>query len=250
MADPVKRQRLDTLLTTRGLAATRSRARDLIKRGLVSVDGEPAGKPAQLISQTATLEVSGDANRYVSRGAAKLITALESFSFNPEGCRALDIGASTGGFTQVLLERGAAHVWSVDVGHGQLNDELRSDARVSVLEGTDSRTLSHELIAEPVTAIVADVSFISLAKALPAALKLAAPGCWLVALVKPQFELGPEAVGKGGVVRDKAERQRALVTVRDWIDLQPGWKVTGIVPSQIEGGDGNIETLIGALHDA
>lgn len=249
MADPVKRQRLDTLLATRGLAVTRSRARDLIKRGLVSVDGAPAGKPAQLISQTATLEVSGDANRYVSRGAAKLITALESFSFNPEGCRALDIGASTGGFTQVLLERGAAHVWSVDVGWGQLSADLKDDPRVCVLEGTDARILSSELIAEPISAIVADVSFISLAKVLPAALKLAAPGCWLVALVKPQFEAGPDAVGKGGVVRDEAARQRVLEAIRDWIDLQPGWKVTGIVPSPIEGGDGNIETLIGALYD-
>jgi len=250
LADPVKRQRLDTLLTTRGLAATRSRARDLIKRGLVSVDGAPAGKPSQLILQTATLEVSGDANRYVSRGAAKLITALEAFNFNPEGCRALDIGASTGGFTQVLLERGAAHVWSVDVGRDQLSAELKDDPRVSLLEGTDARTLSPELIAEPVSAIVADVSFISLAKVLPAALKLAAPGCWLVALMKPQFEAGPDAVGKGGVVRDEAARQRALETIRDWIDLQPGWKVTGIVPSPIEGGDGNIETLIGALYGA
>ena len=250
MADPVKRQRLDTLLTTRGLAATRSRARDLIRRGLVKVDGALAGKPAQLISQTATLEVSGDANRYVSRGAAKLITALESFSFNPEGCQALDVGASTGGFTQVLLERGAAHVTAVDVGRDQLSAELKDDPRVSLLEGTDARTLSPELIAEPVSAIVADVSFISLAKALPAALKLAAPGCWLVALVKPQFEAGPDAVGKGGVVRDEAARQRALEDIRDWINLQPGWKVTGVVPSPIDGGDGNIETLVGARYDA
>lgn len=250
MAGPVKRERLDTLLAARGLAATRSSARDLIKRGLVRVDGAYAVKPAQMILETASLEVTGDANRYVSRGAAKLIKALDAFSFDVEGRIGLDIGASTGGFTQVLLERGAAHVWCVDVGQGQLSAELRDDPRVSVLEGTDARNVTPGLIAEPVTAIVADVSFISLIKALPAALELAATGCWLVALVKPQFEAGRDAVGKGGVVRDEAARQRALDSVRDWIVSQPGWDVTGITPSPIEGGDGNIETLIGAQYDA
>jgi 23S rRNA (cytidine1920-2'-O)/16S rRNA (cytidine1409-2'-O)-methyltransferase len=249
LAGPVKRERLDNLLTARGLATTRSRARDLIKRGLVRVDGVPAGKPAQMISVTASLEVSGDANRYVSRGSAKLIAALDAFSFDVEGRIAVDVGASTGGFTQVLLERGAAHVTAVDVGQGQLSAELKDDPRVSAMEGTDARKLSNGLIAEPVTAIVADVSFISLTKALPAALKLAAPGCWLVALLKPQFEAGPEAVGKGGVVRDEAARQSALESVRDWIDGQPRWKVTGVVQSPIEGGDGNIEFLIGAQYD-
>lgn len=203
-----------------------------------------------MISETASLDVTGDANRYVSRGAVKLIKALDVFGFDTAGRIALDIGASTGGFTQVLLERGAAHVWCVDVGRGQLSAELKGNARVSALEGTDARILSPELIAEKVSAIVADVSFISLTKALPAALELAAPGCWLVALVKPQFEAGPDAVGKGGVVRDGAARQRALDSVRDWLAGQPGWDVMGITQSPIEGGDGNIETLIGARYDA
>ncbi len=250
MGEPVKRQRLDTLLVTRGLAATRARARDLIKRGLVRIDGEAGGKPARMTREDAALEVAGEAGGYVSRGAEKLISALNNLGFDPKGRNALDIGASTGGFTQVLLERGAAHVCCVDVGRGQLSAELKGDPRVRVLEGTDARTLSPELIAGPVTAIVADVSFISLAKALPAALKLAAPGCWLVALVKPQFEAGPDAVGKGGVVRDEAVRQRAVAGVREWLENQPGWQVAGIIESPITGGDGNIEFLIGACHDA
>ena len=246
----VKKERLDILLAARGLATTRSRARDLIKRGLVQIDGAVAGKPAQMISETAVLEVTGDANRYVSRGAAKLIKALDLFGFDAEGCIALDVGASTGGFTQVLLERGASCVTAIDVGQGQLSADLRDNPRVHALEGTDARTLTSEVIAEPVMAIVADVSFISLTKALPAAFKLAAPGCWLVALVKPQFEAGPEAVGKGGVVRDAAERRRALDSVEGWIGGQPGWNVMGVTQSPIAGGDGNIEFLIGARYDA
>lgn len=249
MSKPQKKARLDNLLTKRGLANTRSRARDLIKRGFVMVDGLLANKPAQMISDTAFLEVTGDASRYVSRGAEKLIKALDVFGFDVKGRIALDVGASTGGFTQVLLERGAVHVWCVDVGRDQLNTELKDDQRVNVLESTDARTLTHDLITEPVTAIVADVSFISLTKALPSALKLSGPGCWLVALVKPQFEAGPDAVGKGGVVRDEAARQLALESVRDWIGSQQGWTVTDTVQSPIEGGDGNIEFLIGAHYD-
>lgn len=244
-----KQDRLDLRLVERGLATTRSRARDLIRRGLVRVDGEPASKPAQMISQTASLDVSGDANRYVSRGAAKLIQALEAFGFDPQGRLALDIGASTGGFTQVLLERGAASVTAVDVGRGQLSEKIRDDARVTALEGADARGLTAALIPQPVSAIVADVSFISLTKALPGALQLAAPGCWLVALVKPQFEAGPQGVGKGGVVRDEGVRQRAVESVGNWLETQPGWSVSGIVLSPLEGGDGNIETLIGANYD-
>jgi 23S rRNA (cytidine1920-2'-O)/16S rRNA (cytidine1409-2'-O)-methyltransferase len=248
LASPGNRERLDTLLAAHGLATTRSRARDLIKRGLVRVDGVIASKPAQLISQTASLEVTGDANRYVSRGAEKLIKALDMFEFEVMGCNALDVGASTGGFTQILLERGAAHVTAVDVGQGQLSAELKDDLRVTSLEGTDARTLTAALISEPVTAIVADVSFISLTKALPAALTLVAPGCWLIALVKPQFEAGPDAVGKGGVVRNEAARQGAIDTVHDWLEGQPGWTVTSVTPSPIEGGDGNVEFLIGAQY--
>ncbi len=250
MAEPVKRVRLDNLLVERGLAATRSRARDLIKRGLVRINGAGEDKPARMTPEDASLEVAGDASRYVSRGAEKLISALDAFGFDPEGRNAVDVGASTGGFTQVLLERGAAHVWCVDVGSGQLHEDIRGDPRVRALEGADARNLSPELIREPVTAIVADVSFISLTKALPAVLELAAPGCWLVALVKPQFEAGPDAVGKGGVVRDEAARQRAVESVREWLQGQSGWEVTGVITSPITGGDGNIEFLIGAHYDA
>lgn len=250
MAEPVKRVRLDNLLVERGLAATRSRARDLIKRGLVRINGAGEDKPARMTPEDASLEVAGDASRYVSRGAEKLISALDAFGFDPEGRYAVDVGASTGGFTQVLLERGAAHVWCVDVGSGQLHEDIRGDPRVRALEGADARNLSPELIREPVTAIVADVSFISLTKALPAVLELAAPGCWLVALVKPQFEAGPDAVGKGGVVRDEAARQRAVESVREWLQGQSGWELTGVITSPITGGDGNIEFLIGAHYDA
>ncbi len=248
MAGPGKRERLDTLLATRGLAATRSRARDLIKRGLVRIDGAIASKPAQLVAQTASIKVAGDANRYVSRGAEKLINALSVFGFEAQGRNALDVGASTGGFTQVLLERGAAQVWCVDVGQDQLSAELKNDPNVNVFESTDARTLTPRLIAGPVTAIVADVSFISLTKALPAVLKLAAQDCWLVALVKPQFEAGPDAVGKGGIVRDEGARQRALDHVQNWLESQQGWSVKGVTQSPIEGGDGNIEFLIGARY--
>jgi 23S rRNA (cytidine1920-2'-O)/16S rRNA (cytidine1409-2'-O)-methyltransferase len=250
LSNPQKKARLDNLLTERGLANTRSRARDLIMCGFVMVDGTLANKPAQLISETAFLEVMGDANRYVFHGAEKLIKALDEFGFDIKGRIALDVGASTGGFTQVLLERGSAHVWCIDVGRDQLSSELKDDPSVNVLESTDARTLTHDLIPEPVTAIVADVSFISLTKALPATLKLSGRGCWLVALVKPQFEAGPDAVGKGGVVRDVAARQLALESVRDWIGSQQGWTVTDIIQSPIEGGDGNIEFLIGAHYDA
>jgi 23S rRNA (cytidine1920-2'-O)/16S rRNA (cytidine1409-2'-O)-methyltransferase len=249
LAHPVKRDRLDILLVARGLAATRSRARDLIKRGAVRVNNVLADKPARMTLQDVLLEITGDASRYVSRGAEKLIAALDKFGFDPQGRHALDVGASTGGFTQVLLERGAAKVTAVDVGKGQLNAILKDDPRVRALEDTDARKLTSALVPEPVTAITADVSFISSTKALPAALKLAAPGCWLVALIKPQFEAGPQAVGKGGVVRDETVRQGAVESVRDWLESQPGWKVAGVIESPITGGDGNIEFLIGARID-
>ncbi|MFQ5625959.1 MAG: TlyA family RNA methyltransferase [Methyloligellaceae bacterium] len=250
MSRPVKTERLDILLVARGLAATRSRARDLIRRGAVRVNGVRAGKPARMTPEDASLDIAGDASRYVSRGAVKLNAALDAFGFDPEGCHALDVGASTGGFTQVLLERGAAQVTAADVGKGQLHESLRNNPRVRALEGTDARELTPALVPEPVMAITADVSFISLAKAMPAALGLAASGCWLAALIKPQFEAGPEAVGKGGVVRDEAVRKRAVESVRGWLESQPGWKVAGVIESPITGGDGNIEFLIGAKLDA
>jgi 23S rRNA (cytidine1920-2'-O)/16S rRNA (cytidine1409-2'-O)-methyltransferase len=242
-----KKTRLDQLLVDSGLAPTRSRAADLVRSGCVSVGGVPALKPGALVRADASLAVSPDAPSYVSRGALKLEAALDSFDFEVEGRVALDIGASTGGFTEVLLAHGAAKVYAVDVGRDQLHAKLRAYPRVVVLEGTDARSLDAKHVKEPVGAIVADVSFISLTQALPAALSLAAAGAWLIALVKPQFEACRKAVGKGGIVRSEAEREKAVTRV--WEFLQnAGWRVLGVVPSPILGRGGNQEFLVGARH--
>lgn len=244
-----KKTRLDRLLVESGLAATRSRAADLIRRGCVKVAGETELKPGALVTKAAELDVSPDAAPYVSRGGLKLAAALQAFGFAPEGRVALDLGASTGGFTDLLIARGAAKVFAVDVGSGQLHARLRADPKIVSLEGTDARALDRSVIGEVVTAIVADVSFISLTLALPAALGLAAPGAWIVALIKPQFEAGREAVGKGGIVRDEAERRKAVAKVRKFIEEQPGWTVLGVIASPLKGGSGNEEFLLGARYD-
>lgn len=243
------RRRLDEELVARGLVATRSRARDLVRRGLVRVGSAVADKPAQTVRGSDEIVLADGAGAHVSRGAEKLIAALDAFDLDPSGRIALDVGASTGGFTEILLARGAARVYAVDVGRGQLHGSFADDDRVVSLEGTDSRTLDSILIPEPVGAIAADVSFISLTLALPAALARAAPGCWLAALIKPQFEAGRDAVGKGGIVRDAAKRDAAVAKVRDWLAAQPGWRVLGVIGSPIAGGSGNREYLIGAIHD-
>jgi 23S rRNA (cytidine1920-2'-O)/16S rRNA (cytidine1409-2'-O)-methyltransferase len=243
------RRRLDEEMVARGLAATRSRARDLIIRGLVRVAGTVAGKPAYAVRENDAIDLIEGAGVHVSRGAEKLIAALDAFGFDPSSRIALDVGASTGGFTEVLLARGAAKVYAVDVGHSQLHPRLAADARVVSLEGLDARKLDRACIPEAPGAIVADVSFISLTLALPAALSLAAPGCWLATLIKPQFEAGRDAVGKGGIVRDDAKREAAVAKVRDWLAAQSGWRVSGVVASPIEGGSGNREYLIGAVHE-
>jgi 23S rRNA (cytidine1920-2'-O)/16S rRNA (cytidine1409-2'-O)-methyltransferase len=240
--------RLDLALVARGLAPSRARARDLINRGAVRVGGLPASKPAALIAADASIEVDACDAGYVSRGAAKLMAALGAFGFDPSGRACLDIGASTGGFTEVLLERGAARVYAVDVGTGQLHPRLAADPRVVSLERTDARRLEAGLVPEQVTGIVADVSFISLTLALPAALRLAASGCWLAVLVKPQFEAGRDSVGKGGIVRDEAAREAAVMRVRSFIE-RCGWRIAGVIPSPVAGGDGNIEYLLGAALD-
>ncbi len=242
--------RLDARLVEAGLAATRSRARDLVVRGFVRVDGLRCDKPGRDLGPGARVELTAGAPDFVSRGAEKLIGALDTFGFEPDHRVALDVGASTGGFVQVLLQRGAAKVYAVDVGHQQLHSDLRRDPRVICLEKCDARTLNHDIIAEPVAAIVADVSFISLTKVLQPALRLACPGAWLVALIKPQFEVGPQAVARGGIVRDLAERDRAVEIVSTWLANQPGWSVRGLCPSPIRGGSGNEEFLIGAVCDA
>jgi 23S rRNA (cytidine1920-2'-O)/16S rRNA (cytidine1409-2'-O)-methyltransferase len=244
--------RLDKALVQQGFVSSRARARDLILRGLVEIAGTVQRKPGAVVGAAdAICLAAGEGEiRLISRGALKLAAGLDHFRFAPDGLVALDLGASTGGFTQVLLERGAAHVYAVDVGHGQLHPRLAQDARVVSLEGQDARALDAMLIPDPIGAVVADVSFISLTKALPAALALARPGAWLVALVKPQFEAGRAAVGKGGIVREEAARERAVAAVRDWLGVQPGWEVLGVIPSPIAGGSGNREFLLGAVRGA
>jgi 23S rRNA (cytidine1920-2'-O)/16S rRNA (cytidine1409-2'-O)-methyltransferase len=241
-----KKKRLDRILVDRGLATTRSRAADLVRLGAVTVEGTTAAKPGMLLLPDAELAVAADASPFVSRGGLKLAAALDVFGLDPKGLIALDIGASTGGFTDVLLARGASRVFAVDVGSGQLDGRLRQDPRVVTLEGTDARRLDTSLVTTPPGVIVADLSFISLTKAL----QLAAPGAWLVALVKPQFEAGREAVGKGGIVRDAAARARAVAAVRAFIEKELGWRVFAEMPSPIPGGSGNEEILIGARHGA
>jgi 23S rRNA (cytidine1920-2'-O)/16S rRNA (cytidine1409-2'-O)-methyltransferase len=241
--------RLDLALVARGLAPTRSQARDLILRGAVSLGGATATRPNASVYANDEVVVAHGAADWVSRGALKLLAALDAFAFDPAGRIALDVGASTGGFTQVLLQRSARRVYAVDVGHGQLHPTLVADPRVVDLSGRDARSLVAKHVPEPIAVIVADVSFISLTKALPPALALAARGCWLVALVKPQFEAGRAAVGKGGVVREPSDRERALALVRDWLAAQSGWRIAGALPSPIVGGSGNQEFLLGAVRD-
>ena len=240
-----KSRRLDEFLVARGLSPSRSRARDAILRGTVKVDGRAETKPGKVIAAEALIEVDDPAGGYVSRAALKLVHALDSFGLDVKGARALDIGASTGGFTQVLLERGAAHVTAIDVGHGQLHPLVAGDARVTSIEGLNARELTADRLSQgSPDLLVADVSFISLKLALPAALDLAAPGARGVFLVKPQFEAGREAIGKGGLLRDPADAERVAEELRRWLDDFPGWRSLGLVPSPIEGGDGNREFLL------
>jgi 23S rRNA (cytidine1920-2'-O)/16S rRNA (cytidine1409-2'-O)-methyltransferase len=236
--------RLDQALLAAGLAESRTRARVLIAAGVVRVNGAPALRPGARVAADAVLSVTGDPLPWVSRGGLKLAHALAAFGLDPAGAVALDLGASTGGFSEVLLKAGAAEVWAVDVGHGQLHPRLRADPRLRVLERLNARDLTAAHVPPP-DWIVADLSFIALAKALPPALGLARPGAVLVALIKPQFEVGPAVVGKGGIVRDPAAIARARRGVRDYLETA-GWEVVGEVPSPIPGGDGNAEFLIAA----
>lgn len=244
------RPRLDQLLVDRGLFATRSRARDAIQRGTVKVDGKPVTKPGQNVLRTAELSVDDPASAYVSRGALKLIAALDHFHLDVKGVSALDIGASTGGFTQVLLERGSNHVIAIDVGHDQLHESLRNDPRVTNKEGVNARALdvSH-LDGRDIGCVVSDVSFISLKLALPPALALAQKDAICALLVKPQFEAGREAIGKGGILRDPKDGERIAEELKSWLETQPGWRALGLCPSPIEGGDGNREYLLAGKKD-
>ncbi len=236
------RQRLDEALVVRGLCPTRSRARDAVLRGTVKVDGLPATKPSQMVGASAVLTVEDEAQGYVSRAALKLKHGLSAFGISARAKNCLDIGASTGGFTQVLLEEGAAHVTAIDVGHGQMQVK---DPRVRLIEGLNARDLCTDHLDRPVQLIVCDVSFISLKLALPRALGLAAEGALLVALIKPQFEAGREAIGKGGLVTDPQVHERVCAEITAFLRAQ-GWRVLGVEPSPVEGGDGNREFLVAA----
>lgn len=239
--------RLDQLLVEKGLFATRSRARDAIVRGTVKIDGAVVAKPGATVAPTAAIVVDDPASAYVSRAALKLIAGLDHFDINVAG-NALDIGASTGGFTQVLLERNADHVIAVDVGTAQLHASLMSNSRVTNLENLNARALMRvDLGGRNVNLVVSDVSFISLKLALPPALDLAEGGAHCVLLVKPQFEAGREAIGKGGILRNPEDGIRVANDLRDWLDQLPGWKALGLCPSPIEGGDGNREFLLAGI---
>lgn len=240
--------RADQLLVARGLADSRTRAQALILSGNVFSGDKRVAKAGDMLREDAELTVKGRDHPWVSRGGIKLDHGLNHFGFDVAGAVALDVGSSTGGFTDVLLNKGAARVYAVDVGTNQLAWKLRSDPRVTVHEQTNARDLNHEIIPEAVDIIVCDASFISLAKVLDAALNLAKPGARLVALVKPQFEAGREEVGKGGVVRDPEVHDRVCAEVVEWVGSK-GWRVLGIERSPITGPEGNVEFLLGAIKE-
>lgn len=241
-----RRERIDKLLVERGLAATRARAQALVMAGEVLAGDHRVDKPGQLVDVELPLRLKGEGLKYVSRGALKLEAALDAFGVDPSGWSCVDLGASTGGFTDLLLQRGAATVWAVDVGYGQLHDKLRTDPRVRVFERVNARTLKlADLDADPFDLAVMDLSFISLSLVLPAARDLLKPGGRLLMLVKPQFEVGPQDVGKGGVVRDPAKRAEAIERIAE-VCRSLGLVVEGVIDSPVHGPAGNVEALLHA----
>jgi 23S rRNA (cytidine1920-2'-O)/16S rRNA (cytidine1409-2'-O)-methyltransferase len=242
----VRQSRVDLLLVERGLAESRARAQALILAGVVYVGERRVEKPGETLAPEAVLVVRGRDHPWVSRGGVKLAHGLQFFGLSPEGRVCLDIGASTGGFVEVLLAHGARRVHAVDVGHGQLAWKLRTDSRVVVHERTNARFLSEDAIPEPIEALTCDASFIGLARVLPAPLRLTAPGAWAIALIKPQFEVGPERVSRGGVVRDPALHREVCERISAWWDAEEGWRVIGITESPVLGPAGNREFLIAA----
>lgn len=241
---PTDRRRADAVLAARGLAPSRAQARAAIEAGGVTADGRPVRRASDLIDMGAQITFR-PAFEEVSRAAGKLKGAPGFADAPLDGAVVLDVGASTGGFTEVCLNRGAARVYAVDVGRGQLHPRLAVDPRVVSLEGVDARRLDRELIPESPDVVVCDASFIGLAKVLPAALALARPGAWLFALVKPQFEVGPDRVGKGGVVRDEGARTAALQSACAFLEAS-GWRVAQTAESPVAGADGNLEYLVTA----
>lgn len=240
------KMRLDQLLVDRGLVESRARAQALVMAGKVYSKTQRLDKPGHKYPEDTPIEIKGQDHPWVSRGGVKLAAGLEHFAISAEGKTCLDVGASTGGFTDVLLHGGAARVYAVDVGHGQLAWKLREDDRVEVLEKTNARHLSKEQIPDPIDLIVCDASFIGLETLLPAPMELAAADADLIALIKPQFEVGKGEVGKGGVVRDPELHNQVCDRIDNWMAARPGWRVLGIKASPIKGPEGNVEFLIGA----
>src|SRR5436309_4648961 len=236
--------RLDVALVERGLAETRAAAQRLVMAGLVFSGEKRLDKAGQGVTPDVALEVRGQPHPYVSRGGLKLAKALDHFAIPVTGLVALDVGASTGGFTDCLLQRGAAKVYAIDVGTNQLAWKLRTDPRVISMEKTNMRVVTRAQIPEPIDIVVCDASFIGLRTALPAALALAASGAHLVALIKPQFEVGKGRVGKRGVVREPELHQEVCDAISDWLAAQSGWTVLGVIESPIAGAEGNKEFLI------
>ncbi len=246
MSRPIETIRLDQLLLNAGLVASRSRARDAISRGTVRVNGRVVTKPSSTFPTTAKIEIDDPAQAYVSRAALKLKAALDHFGLDPAGLDCLDIGASTGGFTDILLERGANHVIAVDVGHDQLHPRLREDERITNYEGLNARVLDEDHLEDrEIGVVVSDVSFISLKLALPPALTMAEPGAFCVLLVKPQFEAGREAISKAGLLKDPDSAPAVAAELERWLVEDMGWQSLGLAPSPITGGDGNVEFLLG-----
>ncbi|MEO0063074.1 MAG: rRNA (cytidine-2-O)-methyltransferase TlyA [Pseudomonadota bacterium] len=241
------KRRIDQLLVERGLAETRTRAQALVMAGLVFAGGAKVDKPGQQVKEDVELDVRGRDHPWVGRGGVKLDHAIKHFGLDPKGITAMDIGSSTGGFTQVLLHHGAAHVFAVDVGTNQLDWKLRQDPRVTVLEQTNARALTTHQIDRMCDWVVCDASFISLAKVLEVPLSIAAPHCRLVALIKPQFEARREEVGKGGIIRDAAIHQRVCDEVTGWLE-STGWQIEGLTESPITGTEGNVEFLVNAVR--
>ena len=244
------KMRADQLVVERGLADSRTKAQALIIAGSIFTGEQRIDKPGQMVGGDIPLELRGAGLPYVSRGGFKLAHGLEHFGFDPSGVIAIDIGASTGGFTDVLLQRGAARVYAVDVGRGQLDWRLRNDPRVVVLEKTNARHLTSEKIGVAIDLVVCDASFISLRTALPASLDMVKESGWVIALIKPQFEVGKGEVGKGGVIREEALHRRVCDEIEAWLSHDLGWSVQGITPSPILGPKGNREFLIAAQRSS
>ncbi|MDB5365359.1 MAG: tlyA [Rhodospirillales bacterium] len=244
------KKRADQALVDAGLVESRARAQALIIAGLVFDGTKRIDKASDMVAADHALTIKGQDHPYVSRGGLKLAHGLDAFAIDPAGVTAIDVGASTGGFTDVLLQRGAAKVYAVDVGHGQLAWKLRQDPRVVTLERTNARLLTREQIPDPIDLVVCDASFISLSTVLPAALALTRVPARLVTLIKPQFEVGKGQVGKKGVVRDPALHDEVCARAQLWLAAQPGWRVLGVVESPITGPEGNKEFLLGGVRES